>query len=68
MSGSWMYVREEGREHEQAPHAVDDRGDAGEQLDRDADRPAQDARAELDQEDGDAERERQREQQRQDRR
>ena len=32
---------EPGREHEQAPDAVDDARDAGEQLNRDADRPAQ---------------------------
>ena len=32
---------QERREHEQAPDAVDDAGDAGQQLDGDADRPAQ---------------------------
>jgi hypothetical protein len=33
------------RKHEQAPDAVDDAGDAGEQLDGDADRPAQTRRS-----------------------
>ena len=43
----------ERREHEQAPDAVDDAGDAGQQLDGDADRPAQHHRAELGQEERD---------------
>ena len=61
-------VGEQRREHEQAPHAVDDRGDAGQQLDRRADRPAQERRAELDQEEGHPAGHRQGEEQRQRRR
>ncbi len=45
----------EGGEHEQAPDAVDDARDAGEQLNGDADRPAQALGADLGQEDGNAE-------------
>ncbi len=45
---------EEGREDEEAPDAVNDRRDAGEQLNRRADRPARPVRAELGEEDGDA--------------
>src|SRR5581483_2197698 len=45
---------QERRQHEQAPDAVDDAGDAGEQLDRGADRALQPARAQLGDEDGDA--------------
>ncbi len=45
----------EGSEDEQAPDAVDDRGDAGQKLDRDADRTPQHGRADFGQEDGDAE-------------
>ena len=42
-------------EHEQAPHAVDDRRDAGEQFDRRADRAAQPLRRHLGEEHRDAE-------------
>ena len=42
---------QERREDEQAPDAVDDAGDAGQQLDGDADRPAQPQRAQLGEED-----------------
>ena len=41
---------QERREYEQAPDAVDDAGNAGEQLDRDPDRPAQLHRTQLGQE------------------
>ena len=41
-------------EHEEAPHAVDDRGNAGEQFDRHADRAPQPLRAEFGEEDRDA--------------
>jgi hypothetical protein len=34
---------EEGGQHEEAPHAVDDGGDAGEQLDGDGEGPGEDA-------------------------
>ena len=46
---------QERREDEQAPDAVDDAGDAGQQLDGDADRPPEPVRAQLGEEDGDAE-------------
>ncbi len=59
--------REPGRQHEQAPHTVNDRGNTREQLDRDRDRPRDAVRAEFDEEDRHAERQRQREQQSQDR-
>src|SRR5262249_43311107 len=42
----------DGREEEEAPDAVDDARDAGEKLDRDADRTAERHRAKLRQEDG----------------
>src|SRR5690606_29295507 len=62
-------VRGEPRsEHEQAPHAVDDRGYPREQLDRDRDRPRQQTRAEFGEEHRDAHRQRQRERQREKRR
>ena len=51
-----------GREHEQAPDAVDDAGNAGQQLDRDADRPAQPHRAQLGEEERDHEPDRHRDQ------
>ena len=54
ISGSCTYLANKRREDEQAPHAVDDRGDAGEQLHRRADRPAQRRGAKLGQEEGDA--------------
>ena len=57
-------VGHERAEHEEAPHAVDDRGNAGEQLDGNADRAAQPLRAELGQEDRDAEADRHRNQHR----
>src|SRR5207244_1571717 len=43
-----------GGEDEQAPDAVDDGGNAGQKLDGDADRTAQQPRAEFGEEDGDA--------------
>ncbi len=54
----------EGREHEQSPHAVDDAGDGGEQLDRDRDRAARPARRDVGQEQGDADADRNRDDQR----
>ena len=54
MNGCKVSLQER-REHEQAPDAVDDAGNAGQQLDRDADRPAQPERAQLGQEHRDAE-------------
>ena len=54
----------ERREHEQAPHAVDDAGDGGEQLDRHADGSANPARRNVGQEQGDADADRDREQER----
>ena len=48
-----------GREHEQAPDAVNDGRNAGQQFDGDADGAAQPARAKLGQEDGDADAHRQ---------
>jgi hypothetical protein len=48
-------VGQERAQHEEAPHAVDDRGNAGEQLDRHADRAAQPLRTELGEEDRNAE-------------
>ena len=55
-------VGQERPQHEEAPHAVDDRRNAGEQLDGDGDRPAQPLRAELGQEDRNAEADRNRDQ------
>ena len=55
---------QERREHEQAPDAVDDARNAGEQLDRDADRPAQPHRAQFGQEDRDQQADRHRDQHR----
>ena len=46
---------QERREDEKAPDAVDDRGDARQQFDGDADRPAQPVRAEFGEENRDAE-------------
>ena len=46
---------QERRKHEQAPDAVDDAGNAGEQFDSDADRPAQPQRTNFGQEHGDEE-------------
>ena len=48
-------VGQERAQHEEAPHAVDDRGDAGEQFDGQADRTAQPERTDLGQEHRDAE-------------
>ena len=48
-------MREQRREDEQAPHAVDDAGHGGEQLDGGRHRPLEPGRAELRQEDRDAE-------------
>ena len=45
---------QKGREDEHAPDAVDDRGNAGEKFDGDADRAAQGIGAEFGEEDGDA--------------
>jgi len=42
-------------QHEQAPHAVDDRGDAGQQFDGGTDRATQPARRDFGEEEGDAE-------------
>ena len=47
--------RHERREHEEAPHAVDDGGHGGEQFDRDAERAAERSRAGFGEEEGDAE-------------
>ena len=46
---------QDGPEHQQAPHAVDDRRHRGQQLDRGAQRPPQPARRQLGQEQRDAE-------------
>ena len=48
-------VAENRREHEQAPHAVDDRRNRRQQLDRGAERPLEDDRAHLGEEQRDAE-------------
>ncbi|MNK86638.1 hypothetical protein D3C87_1065550 [compost metagenome] len=48
-------VGKQGREHEQAPDAVDDRWHAGQQLDSRAQRAAQPGRADFREEQGDAE-------------
>ena len=53
-------IGQERAEHEEAPHAVDDRRDAGEQFHRDADRAAQPLRTKLGQEDRNAETDRNR--------
>ncbi len=45
----------EGHQHEQTPHAVDDRGHGGQQFNGDADRPAQPHRREFGQKIGNAE-------------
>ena len=54
----------ERHEDEQAPHAVDDRRDAGQQFDRRGDRPAQPARRDFGQEQRDAETDRHRDEHR----
>ena len=56
-------LRHERHDHEEAPHAVDDRRHGGQQLDRGADRPAQPGRRQLGQEEGDAEGQRHRQDQ-----
>ena len=56
----WKRIGQERPEHEEAPHAVDDRGDAGEQFDRKPDRAAQPERTNLGQEHRDAEADRNR--------
>src|SRR5262249_41596356 len=44
----WLQrLLQERREHEQAPDAIDDARNAGQELDRDADRPAQELRAQF---------------------
>ena len=68
-SGSDDFERaDRGHQHEDAPQAVDDRGNRGEQLGEEHERLAQRSRTELGDEDRDAERDRRRDQQRQDRR
>ncbi len=57
-------IGEEGREHEQSPHAVDDRRNRREQLDRGAERTLQRRRAHFGEEDRDAETDRNADQQR----
>ncbi len=59
---------QEGREHEQAPDAVDDAGDRGQQLDRDTDRSLEPGRRKLGEEDRDPETERHRHEHRNQRR
>ena len=61
-------VAEQRREHEQPPHAVDDRRDRREQLDGRAQRPLQRRRAHLGQEQRDAEAHRHADEQRDERR
>ena len=61
-------ARTSGHQHEDAPQAVDDRRNRGQQLGQEHQRLPQPRRAELGDEDGDAERDRRRDEQREDRR
>ena len=63
-----LELAHERHQHEDAPEAVDDRRNRGQQLGQEHQRPAQPLRRELRDEDGDAERDRRRDEQRQDRR